>query len=284
MSRDGQYVYVTYHNGTVVALPISTVDWDATLKLNPPPTPTSIVPPAPTPMRNDSLGTNQSRPPHDNKPELLGDVVPCLTLDLDPIGATQLPDQSWKVKILVKANVNADFAAQPVIEVTLFDKDRSVVGQARETWPTLRPTEYHTDVIVVPQSVGRPVALIEVSVPEGCPGRRDVKTEEHQRLEVEAYATAEMLYQAFSTNVLVANRSYGGKRIEVSGYIADVDSNWDGSPVIRLYTGYRFEWVTCTFDRAEARRLESFKTNMFIILVGRCTLGLPVTLVDCKLP
>lgn len=282
LTRNGQLVHVKLVNGAILAYPLVDVDWGTTLTINPVPTPISVATAAPTPSLDRPPEAQQAPFRTGDKPTFLWGPPYCPTLDVTPIQATQLPDHSWKIQVKVKANVVADFEAQPEVEVILYDDKRHDVGRAKERWPLLRPTEDHTAVVEVQAEANRTVASIEVSVPDGCPGRRAATSQSKHR-EPEAYATATALYQAFTTSAVAANELYGGKLIAVTGYIAEIDTTWSGTPLIRLYTGYKYERVTCTFDVDQADQLRGYRKGDFIGLTGFCTKGLPVLVAECEL-
>lgn len=295
LSRDGQYVYVTYKAGTGMAFPIATVDWDTTLKLNPAPAPE----PAPLVAPASDLHEKSEAPPNtlveNHTPggwhEVSGTsardtptvkvVGSCLWFNNIPVAVKESKDGSWEISVRIESSAYADSAAKPIVKAVLRDGSGRVLGQTTKEWPVLHPGEDAQEVLVVPIANGQPVTAVEVQVSTegGCPA--SVKATS-SRPQPEDVVSASNLYLAFKRNVAQANEQYGEKRITVYGYVEDIDTSLFGDLVIRLHTNYDFGWVSCYLRSDAGERLKLIQKGNLVSIIGVCDRGLPVSLRDCN--
>ncbi|NUP06613.1 MAG: hypothetical protein HOW73_11210 [Polyangiaceae bacterium] len=72
------------------------------------------------------------------------------------------------------------------------------------------------------------------------------KTPEEKAMEGSATeVTAKELIDAYKKNEIAADEKYKGKKLEISGTIESIDSDFSNEPVIRIGSGELFESVAC---------------------------------------
>lgn len=115
-----------------------------------------------------------------------------------------------------------------------------------------------------------------ISAPEASP--------ETEYLEV----SAEELYNAYENNEVKANSIYGGKKLCVSGYIADIGIDIMDDPYISINDGdpYSFWYVNAYFTKKSyAEEISELEKGQEIKIIGKCdgSMIIYVQLSECEI-
>lgn len=124
------------------------------------------------------------------------------------------------------------------------------------------------------------VGIVGLCVVGGCVGliviAANSKTPEDEAMEGKATeVTPEELVSAYAKNEVAADEKYKGKKLRVSGEVADIDSNVSDDPVVRI-RGDSFITVSCEgIPKKEASKLEKGDEVTVVCLGDGEILGFP---------
>lgn len=82
---------------------------------------------------------------------------------------------------------------------------------------------------------------------------------------------ADQLMKAFEKDEKMANQTYSGKVVEVTGEISSINNVADSLVSILLETGNPMHQISCTLAPSEIPKIEKYGPNQMITIKGFCT-------------
>lgn len=98
--------------------------------------------------------------------------------------------------------------------------------------------------------------------------------------------SAEELWQAFSDNEVLAEQTYTGKHIKVTGIVSEINSKdfLSSANVLLKVDNALFSCVQCNFNTTNSSQLANISKGQQVTIVGVCgDLSLNVHVNDCKI-
>lgn len=117
------------------------------------------------------------------------------------------------------------------------------------------------------------LALIITVIILGCGicGRTDdsaVTSEDRETYDISVLA--DDLYSEYHENEVAADNKYKGKRIKVTGIVAEIRKDFMDDEIIDLKTDNQFMDIHCEMNKSESDKVVNLRKDSQVILIGKC--------------